>query len=90
VLRVALADDAALDDETRRAADGDADPDATFLDFRRQVDMLLEQALKAESDRLAKAAASPQDLQRLRQLNDHLKEVKARLAAPLARDDSEV
>jgi DNA primase len=90
VLSHAVRDDPALDAAARQAADGDAHPDATFDDFRRTIDLLLERVLKAESDALAKSAVTLEDLGRLRAVNDHLKDVKARLSTLPPSDDSEV
>ena len=87
VLRHVLAEDAALADEDRALADGDALPDATRDDFRRAVDQFLEKQLKAESDRLiALAATDPGAVARYRAVFGHWQEVKARLVASPAEE----
>ena len=55
VLSHALRADPAIDEAALQAADGDADPEATFADFRRAVDLLLDKQLKAQTDALHRA-----------------------------------
>ncbi len=90
VLSHALRDDPSLDDDARHAADGDADPDATFADFRRAVDLILDKQLKAESDRLSRDATTPEGVARYMKVFEHWKEVKSRLSKVRSEDDSEV
>ena len=87
VLSHALRDDAALGAEALAIADGDADPDATFADFRRAVDTLLDRDLRAQTQALiAQAAADPGALARYREVYKHWEEVKARLSAQRAEE----
>jgi DNA primase len=80
VLGHALRADPALDEAALRLADGDADPAATFEDFRRAVDHLLDRQLKARAQELtARVATDPSALQEYREVFRHWEEVKARL-----------
>ncbi|MET0383020.1 MAG: DNA primase [Burkholderiaceae bacterium] len=90
VLSHALRADPGLDAAALRAADGDADPDATFADFRHVVDLLLNRELGSQADALARAATTPDGIARYRKVFDHWKEVKVRLSAVRAEDDPEV
>jgi DNA primase len=90
VLSHALRADPTLDDEALQAADGDADPDATFAEFRRAVDLLLDKQLKAQADRLAREATTPDAMARYMKVFEHWKEVKLRLSKVHSEDDSEV
>lgn len=82
VLSHALRADASLPDKALQVADGDADPEATFADFRRAVDLLLDRELKAQAQALiAQVAADPAALARYREVYRHWEEVKARLSA---------
>jgi hypothetical protein len=83
VLREALGTDGVLDAEMKRLADGDADPGATEVDFRRAVDVLLERDLAQQMKALlAEAAARPEALQMYRELDRQWRTVKQRQAAP--------
>ena len=87
VLSHALRDDPALGPDSLAIADGDADPDATYPDFRRAVDTLLDRTLKAQTQALiAQAAADPAALARYREVYRHWEEVKARLSAQRAEE----
>ena len=87
VLSHALRDDPALGPDALAVADGDADPDATYADFRRAVDTLLDRHLKAQAQALiAQAAADPTALARYREVYRHWEEVKARLSAQRAEE----
>jgi DNA primase len=87
VLSHALRDDPALGPDALAIADGDADPDATYPDFRRAVDTLLDRTLKAQTQALvAQAAADPTALARYREVYRHWEEVKARLSAQRAEE----
>lgn len=87
VLSHALRDDPALGPDALAIADGDADPDATYPDFRRAVDTLLDRTLKAQTQALiAQAAADPAALARYREVYRHWEEVKARLSAQRAEE----
>ncbi len=80
VLSHALRADASLDERALRVADGDADPDATYPDFRRAVDTLLDRELKARTQELlALVKTDPDALARYREVYRHWEEVKARL-----------
>ena len=84
VLSHALKEDPALDAEALRIADGDADPDATFADFRRAVDAILDRQLKAETQRLiALSATDPSALARYGEVFRHWQEVNTRLKTVL-------
>ena len=87
VLRIVMQDDAGLDDDDRRLADGDALPDADFNQFRCAVDQLMIRTLEQERHRLALLAASdPAARQRWRETDNHWREVKARLQASTTED----
>jgi DNA primase len=82
VLSLALQQDTSLDEDARQLAEGDADPGATFKDFRRAVDVLLIGHLTTIGDALAREAEhDPSVLARVGQVFQHLREVKARHAA---------
>jgi len=82
VLSHALRADPTLGEDALAIADGDADPDATYADFRRAVDTLLDRELRAQTQALiAEAAADPSALVRYREVYRHWEEVKARLSA---------
>jgi len=85
ILSHALREDPALGEEALAIADGDADPGATYADFRRAVDTLLDRELKARAQQLiAQAASDPAALARYREVYRHWEEVKARLSAQRA------
>jgi len=87
ILSHALRDDPELGEEALVIADGDADPDATFADFRRAVDTLLDRELRAQTQSLiAQAASDPAALARYREVYRHWEEVKARLSAQRAEE----
>ena len=82
ILSHALREDPALGEESLQVADGDADPEATFLDFRRAVDTLLDRELKAQAQALVvQISSDPAALVRYREVYRHWEEVKARLSA---------
>ncbi len=82
ILSHALRADPALGEEALAIADGDADPDATYADFRRAVDTILDRELRAQTQALiAEAASDPAALARYREVYRHWEEVKARLSA---------
>ncbi|OYT88392.1 MAG: DNA primase [Burkholderiales bacterium PBB6] len=88
VLSLALKADESLDAAQRRLADGDADPGATFDDFRRAVDVLLDKALTARKQALqAKAATDRSALDEYRELDRQWREVKLRMSAPRKDED---
>ena len=81
ILSHALRADPALGEQALAVADGDADPDATYFDFRRAVDTLLDRELKAQTQALiARASTDPDALTRYREVYRHWEEVKARLS----------
>ncbi len=87
VLSHALRDDPDLGEEALAIADGDADPDATYADFRRAVDTLLDRELRARTQALiAQAATDPAALVRYREVYRHWEEVKTRLSAARAEE----
>ena len=87
ILSHALRDDPDLGPEALTIADGDADPDATYADFRRAVDTLLDRELKLQTQSLiAQAASDPAALGRYREVYRHWEEVKARLSAQRAEE----
>ena len=87
ILSHALRDDPDLGEEALAIADGDADPDATYADFRRAVDTILDRELKARTQALiAQAATDPAALVRYREVYKHWEEVKARLSAQRAEE----
>ncbi len=87
ILSHALREDPALGEESLAIADGDADPEATYLDFRRAVDTILDRELKARTQQLiAQAASDPAALVRYREVYKHWEEVKARLSAQRAEE----
>jgi DNA primase len=82
ILSHALRADPALGEDALAIADGDADPDATYADFRRAVDTILDRELRAQTQALiAEAASDPGALVRYREVYRHWEEVKARLSA---------
>jgi DNA primase len=82
ILSHALREDPALGEEALAIADGDADPEATYADFRRAVDTILDRELKARAQSLiAQVASDPAALTRYREVYRHWEEVKARLSA---------
>ena len=85
ILSHALRDDPALGEEALAIADGDADPGATFFDFRRAVDVMLDRELGAQKQALvAQIPHDPGAIVRYREVDQHWKEVKARLSAQRA------
>ena len=87
ILSHALREDSSLGAEALTIADGDADPDATYADFRRAVDTLLDRELKLRTQALiAQAATDPAALVRYREVYRHWEEVKARLSAQRAEE----
>ncbi len=87
VLRQVLIDDPLLNDEQRKLANGDADPDATLDDFRRAVDVLLEKDLSARKlEVLARMASDPGALAEFKDIDQLWREVKLRQGA-VKRDD---
>ena len=82
VLSHALRDDSSLDATALAIANGDAEPNATYDDFRQNVDRILDRELKARTQALiAQATSDPDALQRYREVYKHWEEVKARLSA---------
>ena len=82
ILSHALREDPALGEEALAIADGDADPEATYADFRRAVDTILDRELKTRAQSLiAQVASDPAALTRYREVYRHWEEVKARLSA---------
>jgi DNA primase len=82
ILSHALRDDPTLGEDALQIADGDADPEATFLDFRRAVDTILDRELKSQAQTLiAQVSSDPGALARYRDVYRHWEEVKARLSA---------
>jgi DNA primase len=87
VLSHALREDPELGEEALAIADGDADPDATYADFRRAVDTILDRVLKAQAQSLiAQVPSDPAALPRYREVYRHWEEVKARLLAQRAEE----
>jgi DNA primase len=87
ILSHALRDDPELGEEALSIADGDADPDATYADFRRAVDTILDRELKTQTQALiAQAASDPSALARYREVYRHWEEVKTRLSAQRAEE----
>ena len=87
VLSHALRDDPALGEEALGIADGDAEPGATYDDFRRNVDKILDRELRAQTQALiARAASDPAALRQYREVFRHWEEVKARLSAQRAEE----
>jgi DNA primase len=87
ILSHALRDDPELGEEALAIADGDADPDATFFDFRRAVDVMLDRELGAQKKALvAQIPHDPAAIVRYREVDQHWKEVKARLSAQRAEE----
>ena len=87
VLSHAVRDDPDLGPEALAIADGDAEPGATFDDFRRNVDKILDRELRAQTQALiARAASDPDALMRYREVFKHWEEVKARLSAQRAEE----
>jgi len=85
ILSHALREDPTLGEEALAIADGDADPDATFFDFRRAVDVMLDRELGAQKKALvAQIPHDPAAIVRYREVDQHWKEVKARLSAQRA------
>lgn len=82
ILSHALREDPALGEEALAIADGDADPEATYADFRRAVDTILDRELKSRAQSLiAQVASDPGALTQYREVYRHWEEVKARLSA---------
>jgi DNA primase len=87
ILSHALRGDPELGEEALAIADGDADPDATFADFRRAVDVMLDRELGAQKQALvAQIPHDPGAIVRYREVDQHWKEVKARLSAQRAEE----
>jgi DNA primase len=87
ILSRALRDDPALGEEALLIADGDAEPGATYDDFRRNVDKILDRELRAQTEALiARATSDPTALARYREVFRHWEEVKARLSAQRAEE----
>jgi len=87
ILSHALRGDPELGEEALAIADGDADPDATFADFRRAVDVMLDRELGAQKEALvAQIPHDPGAIARYREVDQHWKEVKARLSAQRAEE----
>ena len=87
ILSHALRGDPDLGEEALAIADGDADPDATFADFRRAVDVMLDRELGAQKQALvAQIPHDPGAIVRYREVDQHWKEVKARLSAQRAEE----
>jgi DNA primase len=79
VLRHALHDDALLDEDVRRLASTEGDPEATLGELRRSLDHLILRDLEQrKAGLLANAAADPGALDRYRALDTRWKEVKLR------------
>jgi DNA primase len=88
ILSHALREDPALGEESLQIADGDADPEATYLDFRRAVDTILDRELKGQAQALiALVSSDPAALPRYREVYRHWEEVKARLSALRPEED---
>jgi DNA primase len=86
-LKVLMHEDETFDDTDRRLADGDADPDATFEDFRRAVDVLLLAKLGADAEAIVPFAESdPSALRQLGAIRQHAKEVRDRMNAAKSED----
>jgi DNA primase len=87
ILSHALRADPELGEEALAIADGDADPDATYADFRRAVDVMLDRELGAQKQALvAQILQDPGAIARFREVDQHWKEVKARLSAQRAEE----
>ena len=87
VLSHVLREDTELGEEALQVAGGDADPGATFPDFRRAVDVLLDRELGAQKQALvAQIPTDPGAIARFRDVDRHWKEVKARLSAQRAEE----
>jgi DNA primase len=87
VLRQVLLDDPALDNEHRKLANGDADPDATLEDFRRAVDVLLEKHLSARKiEVLSRLNSDPAAMAEFKAIDGLWREVKLRQGM-VKRDD---
>jgi hypothetical protein len=87
VLRQVLLDDPALDNEHRKLANGDADPDATLEDFRRAVDVLLEKHLSARKiEVLSRLNRDPAAMAEFKAIDGLWREVKLRQGM-VKRDD---
>ena len=87
VLSHALRDDPALGEDALALANGDADPAATFEDFRRAMDVLLDRELGARKEALvARIPVDPSAIPLFREVDRHWKEVKARLAVSASQD----
>jgi DNA primase len=85
ILSHALREDPELGEEALSIADGDADPDATYFDFRRAVDVMLDRELGRQKQVLvAQIPHDPGAIARYREVEQHWKEVKARLATQQA------
>lgn len=82
VVREALADDDALDDEVRTLADGDAEPDATLEHLRTALDMLLQRHLEGRMKALlAQAGQDRAALDEYRELDRQWREIRQRQGA---------
>ena len=82
VLSHALREDPDLGEEALAIADGDAEPNATFAEFRANVDKILDRELRQRTQALiALAATDPAALARYREVFRHWEEVKARMSA---------
>jgi DNA primase len=87
VLSHALRTDPSLGDDALAIADGDAEPNATFAEFRGNVDKILDRELRARTDALAsRIAAEPGVLPLFREAFRHWEEVKVRLLAQRAEE----
>jgi len=68
--------------------DGDVDLDVTFVDFCCVVDILLDRELGAQKKALvARIPHDPAAIVRYREVDQHWKEVKARLSAQRAEEE---
>jgi DNA primase len=87
VLSHALRDDPGIDHELLAIADSDADAGATFADFRRNMDLLLDRELGLQKAALvAEVQRDPSAIGRYREVLKHWEEVKARRTAPRAEE----
>ena len=82
VLKEALDGDEGLDEAARALADGDADPGATFDDFRMALDLLLERDIGIQAEALLQQSVSdPAARARYMELQRQRSEIKHRLRA---------
>jgi DNA primase len=87
VLSHALRDDPGTTPELLAIAESDADPGATFADFRRNMDLLLDRELGQQKIALvAEVQRDPSAIGRYREVLKHWEEVKARRTAPRAEE----